>query len=106
MNRHLTLKCTPVPPWGAPAGTPAHYHGGYEPVDSLITPTVTQGEHLGDTYGVLRGYLWSTEGGYGLLCVFICAFSYPTQYLVVILWSPTRYSVGQSQLLAYIWNYL
>ena len=45
----LNVKIHPCTPVGAPAGTPAHYHGGYEPVDSLITPTVTQGEHLGGT---------------------------------------------------------
>lgn len=49
VNRHLTLKCTPVPPWGAPAGTPVDYHGGCEPVDSLITHGVLKGVTHGGT---------------------------------------------------------
>ena len=108
MNRHLTLKCPPVPPWGhlrvhlrdtageARLWTPSLpirllkvttgwvlvWIRGWIPV---CTCGCTCGRYVEDTLGVLE-----------CLCVFICSFSSLYNILWLSFGSPTRYSVDSS----------
>ena len=92
---------------GAPACTPAYYHGVSEAVYALITHRVTQGYHwVGACVCVREGYVRDTMGytlglpwGYMSDCMFLSVLLVT---LCNILWlsfgSPTRYSVTSSSI--------